>query len=1063
MSEIIRSHTSPMFCNLPVHYLLLILFVLFTGGCKKQREAEFVAGAFEKELDIGKFKNPPAEYRSFPFYSLNDSLTEKEITQQILDFEEAGFGGFYLHSRSGLITGFLGNDWWRIMDAAVDAAKCAGLHAMFYDEDKWPSGYAGGMIPKMNESYRAKSLARLEKTVPIPRGGEMIHTDSLYNYIVYTARFGYEVFNGTCYVDLFNPEMVREFIDVAYRPYVEKYSTRITGYRTGIFSDEPHIHARYFDRDTPHRGVLSWSPWLEKRFTESYGYPLRDKIPLLFEEKGNWRQVRMHYYRAKALQFEDSFTKQIAAFCQDNGMIFTGHFLGEDVLEKVRDRIGNSMLHYRNMQQPGIDHLGLSIENRLITAKRLSSVANQCALPKRLSELFGISGHNMNFQDRKWIGGWHTILGINHFCPHLTQYSLVGARKRDYPPTFSYHQPYWKYNKKIEEYLARIAYATTLGHYHPQLLIISPLESEYIKSHEEGEFTSGILTLMETLQKLHYDYDIGDEQIMADTAVITREGLCIGAMTYKNVILPDRISLRETTIDLLQKLVQNGGLIFTTGRFPTFVDGLPGGEKLRELKNSVIHTDRRNLPGLLNEKVKALVTVEGEKADKIWTQVRSVPDGHLIQISNISNTDEIRFRIQSGLLTQDVVWWDPSLGKCFRLAPNSQGEFELALAPASNSWITCGSLSSQAKGSGIYSLPENTSTVWVLDEKWQGKRLDPNAITLDFASYSTDNGKTFSAPEPVIGIFNRLSNEKYSGSLILKYSVSINTLPSGCNLVVEQPEMVTHITVNDHTVAFNAEEFYIDHTFHTTEVTGFLTEGKNEIQLSFDFIPPRPLSEIPRERYGTEIESIYLTGDFAVMGNGMTETMETQRNQTGDFLNRPVYQFNGFSLTSEKESYTGNLTVEGYPFYAGAFELKQDFDLKTIDPSKKYYLELPDCESVVSVIEINGRIADTLCWAPYRTEITGFLKEGGNEVKITLVNSLRNLLGPHHHRGGELIKVGPNSFTGAGGFPDGRGESDWYDLRKTEAELAIWTDTYHHIPFGFLTPVVITSNDKSSK
>ncbi len=1059
MPETKRYNTKSRFYTLWGIYLLLLLFVLLTGRCNNPKETSASAGEFEKELNFRKFRNPPAEYRSFPFYSLNDSLTEEEIKKQIFDFKQAGLGGFYLHSRSGLITGFLGDDWWRVMDAAVDAADKAGLHAMFYDEDKWPSGYAGGIIPRMDKQYRAKSLARLNKKTSLPEGAEIIQADSLYNYVLYTTQFGYDIFNGTCYVDLFNPEMVREFINIAYRPYVDKYRARITGYRFGIFTDEPHIHARYFDKNTPDQGVLSWSPWLEKKFTERYRYNLVDKISLLFEEKENWRQVRMHYYRAKALQFEESFTKQISDFCQENGMIFTGHFLGEDVLEKVRDRIGNSMLHYRNMQQPGIDHLGLTIDNRLITARRLSSVANQYATPKRLSELFGISGHNMNFQDRKWIAGWHSILGINHFCPHLTQYSMMGARKRDYPPTFSYHQPYWKYNKKIEDYLARIAYATTIGHYNPQLLVISPLESEYIKNHEEGEFTSGILTLLETLQKIHYDYDIGDEQIMADTATINQEGLCIGAMNYRIVILPDMISIRETTIDLLKKLSESGGLIFNTGRFPAFVDGLPGGKKLRKLKNSVIHTDIPEIAGLLNEKGKAHVTITGENADKIWTQLRSVPNGHLLQISNISNTDEIHFRIQSGLFTHDVVLWDPSPGECFSLMPNEKGELELMLPPASNIWITSGSLSSQAKSSGMYSVAPKTEKVFTLDNKWQGKRLNPNAITLDFASYSMDNGRTYSLPEPVIGIFNRLSKEKYSGPLILNYPVSIDNIPPGCTLVVEQPGMHKQIAVNNHTVAFKTEEFYIDHKFHTADVSGFLKEGKNEIQLSLDFIAPNPLSEVPKERYGTEIESIYLTGDFAVTGNLIAETMETQRNHTGDFLNRPVYQFSHFSIASEKKSFAGNLTMEGYPFYAGAFELKQDFVLKAVNPSKKYYIELPDCESVVSVIELNGRIVDTLCWAPYRTEITGFLKEGGNEVKITLVNSLRNLLGPHHHKGGELIKVGPDSFTGAGGFPDGRGESDWYDLRKTHSELAIWTDAYNHIPFGLLKPVQITTNN----
>ena|GEM_PF-5413962 len=58
----------------------------------------------------------------------------------------------------------------------------------------------------------------------------------------------------------------------------------------------------------------------------------------------------------------------------------------------VRGNVGNMMIHYRHMQRPGMDHLGLRISGGLIGAKCLSSVANQYGMDRRLSDLFGISG-----------------------------------------------------------------------------------------------------------------------------------------------------------------------------------------------------------------------------------------------------------------------------------------------------------------------------------------------------------------------------------------------------------------------------------------------------------------------------------------------------------------------------------------------------------------------------------------------------------------------------------------------------------------------------------------------
>lgn len=103
---------------------------------------------------------------------------------------------------------------------------------------------------------------------------------------------GNPIFNGTCCVDLFNPEMGAKFLDVAYRPYIEKYAGKIKNYHFAIFTDEPHISARYFDKATPSLGILSYSPWVAKEFRKMIGYDFPDKVNLLFEEKDNWREVR---------------------------------------------------------------------------------------------------------------------------------------------------------------------------------------------------------------------------------------------------------------------------------------------------------------------------------------------------------------------------------------------------------------------------------------------------------------------------------------------------------------------------------------------------------------------------------------------------------------------------------------------------------------------------------------------------------------------------------------------------------------------------------------------------
>lgn len=1005
------------------------------------------AGKFETVLEYAKFIDPPPEFRPYPFFSVNDKLNPEEIARQVKEFGKAGFGGFYLHSREGLLTGYLGEEWWQAMDAAADAAEESCIHACFYDEDKWPSGYAGGKIPLMNADYRAKCLVRIKKGTPLPSGSEMIKDGDSVLYIAYTAKLGNPLFNGTCYVDLFNRDVVSAFIGESYKPYIDRYLTRMG--RFEIFTDEPHIHARYFDRNTPHEGSLSWSPFLAEKFRQMWGYDLACKIELLFEERENWREVRLQYYIAVASQFEDSFTKQIAKYCGKRGVKSSGHYLGEESLEKVRDRIGNAMLHYRNMQKPGIDNLGLTTTGRLITAKSLSSVANQYDIPERLCEIYGISGQNLNFEDRKWLSGWQVVLGVNRMVPHLALYSLKGTRKRDYPPTISFHQPWWPFNKKIADYTGRISYAATVGRFKPQILVINPLESEYIKSKKEPGFSNDVHALMEELQKSHYDYDLGDEQILAELACIRKGGVEVGVMRYDALILPDMAEIRRTTVELISRFIREGGAVFSLGRFPQYLDGRDEKTKLDDLEEKIMKLDPENIAQMLAEKIKPQVNIKGDGSHKIWSCVREVDDGALILLCNTSHTETIRFSLQSELAGYNPVLWDPASARCYTTETDAKGQLELLVSPSSLIWLTSGSLSNDARISGKFTLPEECDESRQLDMEWTGKRLSPNAITLDFASWSNDGGLTYSQSEPVIAIFQRLSDIRYEGALSLLYRVKVEDIPESARLAVEQPGIYSTLTVNGHTTDFNGPGYFIDPGFITADIKEYLQKGENSIRLDLNFRPAIPESPDQQARYGTEIESIFITGDFAVNGYGEKTTFSSQRNDSPDMVKKPVHRYHSFGIGSEKPKLKGNLTTEGYPFFAGAFELSGTFQAEK-EPGCRYFLNLPLTESVVTIVELNGVVTDTLVWLPSSSDVTTILVTGENKIRLTFYSSLRNLLGPHHHPKGELIRVGPDSFTGSGGFPEPSGDRNWYDLRKTNPELKLWTDEWNFIPFGLL-------------
>jgi hypothetical protein len=1026
--------------------LFFMLIILPFTACKKRPESS--GGMIKADI----FLNPPAEFRSAPFYALNDKLDTTELIRQIHSFKNAGYGGFFLHSRTGLLTEYMGNEWWKAMDAAVRTAEQTGLKAWFYDEDKWPSGFAGGKVPLMSEEFHSRYLSRVDKKKKLGKTDQVIFEDDKFRYICHKSEMGNAWFNGTTYVDLLNPDMVKAFIDSAYAPYLERYKNEMGKTAPGIFTDEPQVSPRVSGSTG---GSVSFSPAIVDRFREMHGYDILPKIPSLFDTTGNFRKIRYDYYQTISHCFEESFTKQIGEFNSKYNSIFTGHINGEETLSSVMINVGNAMITYRHMQMPGIDHLGLAFGS-LNSPRSVSSVANQYGISRRLCEAYGISGQNMNFEDRKWLLDWLTINGINFIVPHLSLYSMKGERKRDYPPDFSPAQPYWEYNKLFEDYTGRMCYVNTLGKYAADIVVIHPLESEYlgIKNNCYQQYDN----CLNALQLNHRNFDLGDEQIIADIAKAENKKFIIGQMSYKVVILPGMIVIRRSTLSLLKQFKASGGTILVYGRYPDYINGELLPEAIDSLKQISRLVEENEFLKALNIALPSVYNIEGLNNELIWSHYRLVEKGGILQLSNTSRLKEVECNLSFSHSVKNLVLWNPEDGSSMKLAPGSDGRIKLHFAAVKSYIITFGDASKDAIVTNFYKVPAATKEIAKIEGPWQGQRLDPNAITLDFARYSTDNGRTYSNPEPVIGIHQRLQNKKYTGKLILKFEPEVTDIPLKCSLVAEQPQLY-NISVNDKKIKFTGKDYYIDHTFSTQDISGTLKQGVNEILLSLDYVAPEPASLNAYKRYGTEIESVYLIGDFAISVTPSAKPlMESQKNSLKLFVSKPVHSISHFAIDKEISEFDDDLIMQGYPFYSGSFVLSKTFMFEKKSRQKKYYISFPSFEAIVIKVKINEKEFDPLIYSPWETEISEALKEGENRVEITLINSLRNLLGPHHHSGGELTGVGPASFTGNSGWPNTGGENDWYDLRLKGTQT-LWMDDYFLIPFGLLEPPVISETD----
>ncbi len=1010
-------------------------------------------------MDYAQFLNPPKEYREIPFWSWNDSLDLPELRRQIALIDDAGWGGFFMHARLGLRTPYMGPQWMEIVGACIAAAHERGLGAWLYDEDKWPSGYAGGLSVAADPRFRIQYLTckvdnrpalvaeriatfsareeagKLVDIQPTPSPAIQREEDRLIQFYPQTMPLGDPAwFNEYAYLSLLNPQAVRAFLDSTHEAYARCFGEEFGKSVPGLFTDEPCTFF-YISRSVSPGWSLPWEAGFPAYFANSNGYDLIPRLPSLFFDSGDYRKVRYDYWRTITGLFLESYTRPIYDWCNAHHLRYTGHYMSEDtLLSQIQWGLAAAMPHYASMHWPGIDKLGRSINQRygtILTVKQLDSVACQLGKPRALCEYYAGTGGDFAHAGRKWIGDWAYVLGINLSNTHLSLYSMRGERKRDFPPNLYYQQPWWPENRIIADYFARLSALLSQGKRVVDILVVHPMGSAWCLYKPGGaagvmELDRQLNDLLTLLLQSQRDFHLGDELLIAPGAacegiVFAGEGgprLQVGQMAYRAVIVPPGVCLAKSTAELLQSFSAAGGILLSIPPEPDYVDG-------RKASTPVLPPGTRrlalpDLPVLLDALLPFDVRAPGWPS--LWVHHRQVEKDDVYFLANIDPeqgaTAEVQVRGRGAYESLD-----PATGRARPLEVSWRDEvakITLEFAPA-GSWLLVRHPDEAGRIAPTGEPPANTQKQVLnrirLRQAWELALENPNALALDRARLRLAGGK-LSEPLHILDAHSLVAAAGVGTPFSLYFTFdSLVQPPAPVFLVLESPERF-EIRVNGRPVPvppLQEQEWWVDISFRKVDISAAVKAGRNEIVLSGVF------------GFDTELESIYLTGSFGVEGKRLRE----ENRYNAQVFDRYAPEFRLDSLPKQvaaAQVHSGlavDLTDNGLPFYAGRVLLKSILALPSLQGQA--VLEIEDLRAAVAHVRLNGQPAGTLAWPPHRVDVTAALQPGENQVEIELVGTLRNLLGPHHQAGGDGDMTGPGEFR----------------------DKSRWTDDVILVPFGF--------------
>lgn len=1005
--------------------IIVFLSTLFLILGFQQRDEKIKTDSFEQLKRA--FKAPGNEYGTTPFWVWNTKVSRKLIDSMMLDYKKNDFGGVIVHARPGLITEYLSDEWFSLFQYAQQTGKKLGLKVWIYDENSYPTGFGGGLVPdQMPESYNQGQMLYMTEVNMLPdnRGDIFIvlkeengaFTDISLNLTKERGKTGkYRIFRkvnyeksnrgtvagpiGSSYVDLMAKGVTQKFMDITFKGYEKVAGDEFGVTVPGIFSDEPTIINEGKD-------CVRWTPDLFSYFKEKWGYDLRPQLPSLFEETGNWKKVRHNYYQALLQLFIDRWSKPMFNYTQQHNLIWTGHYWEHGWPSPYHGP--DNMAMYAWHQMPGIDMLFNQFNEEkpvqfgnIRAVKELGSVANQLGKKRTLSETYGGGGWELTFKDMKRLADWEFVLGVNFLNQHLSFMTITGARKYDYPPSFSYHEPWWPYYKTLNQYFSRLSLCLSTGQQKNNILVLEPTTSAwmyYFKGKENKRFFEigkRFNDFVTALQKAHAEYDLGCENIIKDQGKVENGKFVIGQRAYSTVVIPpgmDNIDL--PTFNLLKEYARQGGKVVLFEK-PGFLDGNASNVLDFFVSNQanivqVLNTDNQQIiqSHLLPKDIKIAALAGRTVGGNLYYQRRQLSDGQLIFLSNASmetaskgvltvkGEDMLMMNLFSGEIIdcpekqnadKVTVEFDipPAGSVMFFVADKKQAGFKAYVGEHGKALV-------KTEPAKVLRPAENTLMIDFCDLKL--KKPDTVYHDLHVGLASNTAFKHFGFKD---GVGNPWNNRtQFKDRIVARDTFSLGTgyiatyhfeIAKNVNLkhfraVVEQPELWHSVTINGIQVKASKGKWWLDRSFGVFEIGKYLKPGKNSLALS-----------VSPMRVYAEIEPVYILGDFNIYPTGK-----------------------GWKITPQAPLTFGPWNKQGLPLYGQGIKYTKEFQVQTL--GKEYAVKLKKWNGTVAAVKVNGLPAGIISAEPNELNISAYLKKGINHVEVEVIGSLKNLLGPHHNK-----------------------------------------------------------------
>ncbi len=548
-------------------------------------------GAIEKS-----FVDPPVEFASHVIWGWQGNMDLKTIRNDLDSMYKKGFRSVIFEAGYHMPFEYLSHEWFETIKTAVREAKKRKMKVWIIDEGKYPSGFAGGKFTRERPDLKMQALV-VSDTVLVKAGElldsypvdstvisavaispsglpnrqvELINHTITFNAGIQDWRIllirsdfrtadtravnnptgGKDKRNSLC--DYLNPVAVRQFIDWTHEQYKKYLGAELGTTVLGFRGDEP---------DYAH---VPWTPAIVEIFKNRKGYDPTPYLGALFTpvQTEQERRIRADYWDVWSEIFAESFFRQQADWCKENGLAHITHLNNEHNMPICIRAEGDFFRTLSKVQIPGVDAIWNQIWPGTVNdfPKLASSVAHVYGKPRSFSESFAAYHTSPTIPQAKYVVDYQIARGINFF---EFMFWMAGSERENWMSAPGMAD--------LNAYTNRTTYLMSQGVPGARIAMYYPTSTMWL---DNNEVFTHLTSLTQHLLQHQYDFDyINDDAFSEALSVESGYLKNKSGQKYYTLIIPSADVLSANAWNKIEAFARSGGKVLFWGKKPDMLVG----------------------------------------------------------------------------------------------------------------------------------------------------------------------------------------------------------------------------------------------------------------------------------------------------------------------------------------------------------------------------------------------------------------------------------------------------------------------------------------------------------